>query len=499
MPKYNSTKAIAGCLLAASLAACQSSPPSATAPASLTTHYNPTPAKANPTTTPTAPTTNPAGLSSGSEGGVITPEMLESLRQLSAEDFQTRQDAIQKLQVAMTRHFQKLVLMQDLMLKIQDNLAEQFRQMKEAPESEKDVRVATLMDFNQALSKWAIDTLNQPPERRDPMLKWGLSPAGYPLVVRAYSRKAEVRAAVTTDLAKLDSAQATMLLGLLLDDPDREVSLTAMNAIWDKPLTAQNLDNLWNRAVGFALQQYRPRPSRQKNVMVHGRMVTIYEQENYQNRMQDADIAGEVLIHAKSPLVTDRLNSLFKEMSGNLLKNPNDMSWRLLSQNYGGPAQIINKLVEAYKPKEVYPFIVKLISNPLQQDGYFNQINNASYWLSMRVDAMGILLKITNQNAEIYKIRKIPNFGDRWVLQIEAKQGDQAGAMAEERKTVRKVLVWWQDHYMDYGAEPPPKLPTEAEEKAAAAAAGVGRMPGVIMQGPIIVGGPGGAIAVAPG
>lgn len=489
-----STNVMIGCLAAATLAACQSTPTASlttsTAPAALTTHYNPAPpapAKVNPTTA--VPQTAPATLSgSGGGGGVITPEMLAALQQLSAEDFQTRQDAVQKLQVAMTQHFQKLVLMQELMLKIQENLSEQLRQMSQAPESEKETRPASLMEFNQALSKWAIDTLNQPPERRDPMLKWGLSSEGYPLVVRAYARKPEVRAAATKDLAKLDTVPAATLLGMLLDDPEREVSLTAMDAIWDRPLTAQNLNNLWNRAVGYALQQNRPRPSRQKTVSVHGRIITINEMDNFQYRMQDADVAADVLIHSKSPLVVDRLNNLFKEMNANL-RNPNDSSWRTLSPNYGEPGRTVCKLAEAFKPKEAFPFIIKMMTNPQIQDGYV-QMNNLNYWMSTRVDGVALLLKIANQDPETYKIRKIPNFGDRWVFQVEAKQGDQAGGMKEEQKMIRTVLVWWQDHYKEYGAEAPPKLPTEAEEKAAAAAVpplpvpGIpGGMPGGVQRG----------------
>ena len=172
MPMSNSTsqRLVVGSLLAVALTACQTTPthtPPATGPAGLATEYNshaPKPNHPNPQTAP--PATNPSN-------AVNSAEMLAALRQLSAEDYQTRQDAVQKLQLAMTRHFQQLVQMQELMLKIQDNLAAQLQDIRQTPAPDKDPRAASLMEFNQALSRWAIDTLSQPADRREALLQWG--------------------------------------------------------------------------------------------------------------------------------------------------------------------------------------------------------------------------------------------------------------------------------------------------------------------------------------
>lgn len=459
-----------------SAAGCETTKPNPTATAPGITAGGTTKAPAGGGTG-TRPATTPL-MAAG--GGAVTPEMIEALRQLSAEDYQTRQEAMKKLQQAMTTHFQQMVLVQQLMLKIQDNLAEQLRQMTLSAEGEGQSRVASLMEFNQALSRWAIDVLGLPEEKRDAMLKWGLSPDGYPLVVRVYSSKDEVRAGVTKELAKIDSDNAIWLLGRLLDDVDREVALSTMDAIWDKAPTPQMIDILWNKAVGQTIQQYRPRPTRSRTMNVHGRLVQVYDQDyNSSARMQDADVAADVLIHWRNPVITDRLNTLFKEMAASI-RDPNDYRWRVISPNYGGEgAKTLSRLMEAYKPKEGFQFIMKVLAST-NQDGYINQMNNVNYWQSSRVDAAALLCRMTGQDPEDYKIQKYANYGDRWMLRVNAKPNEQQNAMKEEQQMIRQLLVWWNEHYKEYGVQEAPKIPKE--EKAEGAAAGAAEAPGAAQQ-----------------
>jgi hypothetical protein len=477
----------AGCLaLSATLAACETTPTtrpqapltslpaaSTTKPAAVATHM-----------------TRPAPTAAAEGSNAITPEMLEALKQLSADSYQARQEAFAKLQQAMTKHFQQMLLVQEMMLKIQQNLAEQLQAMTMSPNVEAQAQVASLMEFNQALSRWAIDTLNLPPEQRDAMLKWGLSKEGYPLVAQAYARDPERRAAAALALSKLKNASATGLLGMLLDDDDRFVSLSAMDALWDKPLSTAMVDSLWNKATAQVMQQYRQRPQKVKNITVHGRTIVVYEQQYDGNRMQDADVAADVLINTKNPDVKDRLNNLLQDFLTNI-KDPNDYRWRMLSPNNGDGGRILSRLIEAYKPKLAFTFVIRSLNSQMQ-DGYVNQINNLNYFQSSRVDAMGLFLKLTDQDPETFRVRKVANFGDRWMLQVDAKPGDQAGAMKEEQKLAHKLLAWWAEHYKEFGAEEPPKLPKEAEEDKNPAAP-VAIPPGAIppgMPGIRINGGP---------
>src|ERR1035437_7929878 len=76
-----------------------------------------------PATTPpsNAPPADVAATMNGNEGAgsALTPEMCAALRQLSAEDFSTRQAAAAQLQEALAKNFRQMLQVQDLMLKIQ--------------------------------------------------------------------------------------------------------------------------------------------------------------------------------------------------------------------------------------------------------------------------------------------------------------------------------------------------------------------------------------------
>lgn len=436
-------------------------------------HAPPTPpaTQNSAVSTPAPPTpANPVLINSTEFGKATSEQILAALQQLSADDFQTRQLAVANLQKSLVKQMQQTVLVQEVMLKIQQNMGEQLRQMTLVGDPEAQNRVAGLMEFNLALSRWSIDTFNLPPDKRDPMFQWGLSPQGYDLVAKAYARKSETRIAAIKDLAKLKDAPSTALLSMLLQDTNREVSLAAMDALWDRPLTDENLTVIWNKAIGFAIQQNRPRASTNKIIVVHGRAINYYDQEaNYQINNQESEVAADLLVEAKSPKVLERLDAFFKEISDSL-NDTNDYRWRMLSPNYGNVGQSLNKLLEAYKPKSGVLCTIKILQqgqNSNRQDGYVNQINNKNYYQSPLVDAAFLFLQLTGEDPTDYKITKVMNYGNRPMLEVDAKQGDQVAGAKEERKMIRKILVWWQDHYQEYGAAKPPKPPKEEVDKPA--------------------------------
>ena len=452
---------------------------------------------ANPTATPTtAPPTATSALSTQNSalGGttlpalVLTPDALTALQQLSADDFTTRQEALAKLQATMAHHLQQNLLVQEVMLRIQQNLADQLQEMTGIPDLQAQAHVASLMEFDNALSRWALDALTLAEPQRKAMLAWGLAPENFPLIARAYSRKTETRAAAAKDLAKLNNDNAIHILGQLLDDHDREVSLTAMDALWDKTPTPAIIDALWDRSVAMAMQQFRPRPVNTKNINVHGRIVQVqdYDYNYYNIRMQDADVAVDVLNHMKSPLVATKLNELFTDFLN--IKDANDYRWHLLSPNYGQGGLALSRLIDAYKPKTAVVFLVKSLRSN-NNDGYNNQMNNIQYRLSSRIDSAALLLKITGQDPDDFKLKKTPNFGDRWVLE---------GTEKEEEAMIKKVEAWWKIHGNEY--DPSVPVPTTnastkpADTQAAKPAAAVpppglggpGMQPAIFVQ-PMIV------------
>jgi hypothetical protein len=441
----------AGLLFTAILAACQAAPSSRQSAADAATPRS--------ILTPASTASRPAGgtLPPGTTvvlppidadaPGSIPPELLDALRQMTAEDFKTREHAVDSLELAMTHQFQQMVQVQDLLIRVQEGLAGQLAQMSQSPDPDNHTRVAGLMEFNNAVSRWAVDVMALPDAQRETFMKWGIRDENLPLIARAYNRKPEVRAKVARDIAKIPGPEADRLLVQLLNDRDREVSLTTIDAIAERPPSPPIMDVLWDHAVSAAVNQFRPRPSRQKNLTIRGRTVVLYDQDPNANpnNSQDVDFAVDVLIGYKSDEVTDRLNKLFKDMTSSLTSN-NDYRWRVISPNYGEGGRALSRLMEAYKPREAIPFLLKVLAME-NTDGYDTTVNNnEKVRYSSRIDAAALLLKSTGQDPADYNIRKYANFGDRWLLK---------GGQPEENEMIKKLQAWGRAHHKDYAATAP--------------------------------------------
>ncbi len=150
---------------------------------------------------------------------------------------------------------------------------------------------------------------------RAAQLKWGVSPEVYPLIARIYSTDPVARMAGIKELGKLRGDEASCLLGHLLADDHREVYLAAMEAVWDRAPTPAMIDALWSRAVEASVAQYRY-PVARANVPVqfHGKTVGTVYYGNMYSRMADNDIATDVLIHFKSPLVGRKIKDFLAEV-----------------------------------------------------------------------------------------------------------------------------------------------------------------------------------------
>jgi hypothetical protein len=295
------------------------------------------------------------------------------------------------------------------------------------------------MEFNSALSRWAIDVMALPEKERDTLLAWGMKDENLPLIARAYARTDEVRGKAARELAKLQNPESEWLLAQLLIDPSREVALNALDAVYDRKPTPKIVNAVWERATFSAMNQIRQRQARQKTINVRGRMVSVYEDPGAQSRAQDADVAVDVLIKYNDPQITERLDAMFKEVSASL-SNPNDYRWRFLSPNYGDAGRVMSRLVDHYKPKEAVVFLVKVLAVE-SNDGSDTTVNNEKMRYSSRIDAIAMLAKMIGQEPDDYGIKKLANWGDRWLIK---------GGTAEEAAAVKKLQEWWKENRSKY-------------------------------------------------
>ncbi len=177
---------------------------------------------------------------SAADGPAVSPAEVDQLViQLSADDYEVRQEALKKLQATFGSNMKRLVLVQEALIRLQQNLVDELKMLTKAHDFETVARTASLMEFNLALSKWAIDAMQLPETQRAEALAWGLSPEGMQLVGRAYSPRADIRSAGIAEMGKVPGLAVSILLTKMMSDPDRETSIAAMDAMWDRPPTTQ--------------------------------------------------------------------------------------------------------------------------------------------------------------------------------------------------------------------------------------------------------------------
>jgi hypothetical protein len=333
--------------------------------------------------------------------GVLSPKMEAAFKQLSADSYATRQAATAA---------------------VQDALVSQFRALVAAHDPESEARIMALMAFDDGLARWIMDTMALPIAERTEILKWGLSPEGCAIIAKAYSTKTEDRADAARALAKIKGEQAAGLLARLLDDDEREVYLAAMEAVWDRTASPAMVRVLWARAVessnfgmGIVLNGVAPQKFR-------GRVLpTIYNNRNI-NKAQDADVATEVLLNSKSPL----LNQMIVSYLGQLAKN------QMLATNmlmpYNQNSQNFFKLLDAYLPKEAVPILMKLATTSTVQ-----KWNSQNYFASNRTLAIVAILKISDQQTEDFGLKRNPQMNNMWGF---TKEGD-------EDEALKKLRLWW--------------------------------------------------------
>jgi hypothetical protein len=398
--------------------------------------------------------TMPAG------GSSLSPEFADAFAKLAAADFQEREGAITRLQGLLAKQVRQTIALQQVMLRVQQDLSAQLRALtgRASSDVEADARVAGLLEFNGAISRWASDCMALPAKERDAMLAWGASDAMLPLIAQLYSRSTDTRIQAIRDLAALQAppAQANWLLLQMINDPNRAVALTAMDVLYTRTPDTAIVDAVWSRATAYLQQQLRggSQPGRQRTITVADRTITYYDQEGspVSRGLPDTDIAADLLVKFKDPRVGEKLDDLFREMGKNLQPG-GDSRWRVITYNYGGgeSARVVSKLLDAYQPKEAVRFLAKVLDQPMQ-DGNDTQINlngqPEKVRMSSRIEAALMFIRATGQSADDFGLLRMPNYSpERWALR---------GTAAEEAAMIKKLQDWWKEHAKDYGT---PELP----------------------------------------
>ena len=355
----------------------------------------------------------------------LSPALREAIKGLSAEDYAAREKALKQ---------------------VQQLLGKQLAALVSAEDPETQTRLAALLEFNDGLIRWSLDALKLPDEQRKVQLKWGLRPEVLPSLGLLFSAQSDKRIEGVKALGKLDDPETSAMIARLIDDPDRAVYIAAMDVAYDRKPTKEIVDALWNRAVesGFAI--YRAQTAvAGANIVFRGRnMGVMYSDNNAYRHMQDNQIATEVLLNYKSPLVAEKLTALFERIAHDLEAPQPDVMRNRGYTAQTEPMKNAYRLAEANGSKEIVPALYRIATIRNTMDRQAGQYNAEKYFWSSRTTALATIVRITEQTTEDYKLKKMVPVGGIWCTPTEA----------DENAAVAKLKAWWQKNAANYGVQP---------------------------------------------
>ena len=352
----------------------------------------------------------------------LPPGVEAALHQLSSEEFAVREKAV--------RDLEKL-------------LGQQTEALLSPADPETKARVAALLEFNEGLSAWVLQTLKMPEEKRHPLLEFGLRPEMLPIVARLGSPVPSVRVEGLKELAEISDPMVNEVLAPLLDDGDRSVYVAAMEVAWDRLPTDTIVDHLWDRAVEAGFNIYAPQQNQQPDVVFRGQVLgpTFFDNAAYR-RMQDSNVATDVLIHLNAPQVTPKLKAFLERVvAAYKASNLRDARIWMFGPN-SLPMKNVYAMLQAYRSKETLPALYRLATSPLVQP-FNGQMNNLRYFWSNRTYPLALLLELTDQQAADYKLTRLARPQGTWAF---ANQGDEDAA-------IKKLQTWWENNPQAYPAE----------------------------------------------
>jgi hypothetical protein len=361
--------------------------------------------------------------------------LADALKQLTADDYQTRQSAGDKVNAALAQNIHEMLSYND-------------------PESLG--RIAGALEYNAALSRWALDVLKLPAEQRAALATWGTTPQVAPLLARIYGKDAPERAKAIAELAQDKSPNVNTLLAKLIRDEDAAVRNAAIAGARTRPADPAVIEALWGLATGtggedqaeaikglppgvhvmmgkaiarnFKMMQGRALGGI-ANVVVQGNINGVpFGNIGGQEDHSDDSQAVAALIAFKDPSVAAKVRAYFQEA-----KPAADVPAGAMRMMFGGggdPAmQNVLTLAEAYKVTEVIPHLMKTVT-----DGAVNTqsvtINGTTYCTSNRTDAMAAVCLISGQKPEDYKLTKAPEL-NAWTTPDAASEGAAADKLTK--------------------------------------------------------------------
>ena len=378
---------------------------------------------------------------SAAETPAAPADIASNVKDLGSPDATTAEAAVEHLQAAMTDQTRQAVALQEQILKVQEDLVAQLKALGAAPDDAAGTRVAGLLETNSAIYRWATQVATLPREQRDAAYAWGLKSENIQLLGKVYGHDASAASDAVHQIAKMEVSPATDAIFLvLIKSNDRELSLQAIDALYDRKPSPAIIDPLCDAAF-YYLNQTGNR-SQVRQVTIRGRTMGFVDQ-NYLS--QDNQYVADLLAQYNDPHVRERLEAALSDL---VKLDPNDARIRTaMSSNYAG-SQGILKLIEAYKPKSIIPLCARMLASNINDNNTTSVPNNRGaveqFLTSTRLSSAAMLILSTGQDPADYGFTKLTNYGDRWMLSTVS---------GNENDVYKKLVDWSGSHGKDFGID----------------------------------------------
>ena len=336
------------------------------------------------------------------ERTALSPAAESAIKNLSAPEFATREKAVKDLQLA---------------------IAGQLKTLASVDDAEAQQRMVVVLEFQDNLTRWAIDMLRLPEKQGAAMLAWGLKPEILPHIANVYAPAPEKRADGIKAIGQLKDDQASWFLVRLIADDRRDVSRAAIDAVRDRPPTAEIVAALWQRSID-------PLSRLRANTVVNARRLVATDAAS---AATDSELATDILVRFKTPLVSEKIKTFIAELNkdtdrfstlGGLLVPFSDNSRNFI------------RLVETYKPPEATAFLVILINREVSSSQQIT-VAGQTVFVSNRTLPLLSLITLTGQK-----------HGDYGLVSANIAWSAPwcAASEADETAAIAKFKTWYAEH-----------------------------------------------------
>jgi hypothetical protein len=334
--------------------------------------------------------------------------MADTVKLLGAEDYQTREVALQQLQKMIAEQTRLALQTEALLQELQKPVTKQMKTLMGAQGDEAVSRCNMLIQTQVALGLLAEACREEPLAKRQKIVDWGCDSKRIGMISQLFGAKKQTMVQAIKDLAAEEGEVRDWLMAYMIRQPSDVECLPAIAALWEtkKPadviiealldracLSPNQLRNLGviQSVTGPADEQGMAEDNAVKIEMPGLAQPIEHYDEVYNSGVNPH--AAALLMRLDSPLVKQRLKEIVAPkylQSGVQNLNDNTQGWFF-------------KLLVQYKITEAAPLLVPVACTAEMN---YAMMEGDGRYLTPRLDALATLVQLLDKNPEDYGLSK---------------------------------------------------------------------------------------------